>query len=164
MILYHFTGFYNLKNVGPKNILTVGLVPGIGSGKQLMPWLGDGAPPNLDVVWFTRNPEPKPMFVIEGGEAWNREIRVTVNIPSTDRRLMNWERWFKKALVNADDIIAAMDKCPFPWKWQEAYVYFGRVSPNKFRAIEYADPEMRAQAQQAIRDGTFDAYQPVDTQ
>jgi hypothetical protein len=27
MRLYHFTSFYNLKNVGPENILAVGLKP-----------------------------------------------------------------------------------------------------------------------------------------
>jgi hypothetical protein len=78
MKLYHFTDVYNLQNCGPGNIMTSGLKPGNGSGRQLLPFPGCEVSGFAfpDVVWFTSEPDPGPIFVInETGGRLLKEIR-----------------------------------------------------------------------------------------
>jgi len=98
MILYHFTGFNNLV-----------ADPSDPSGERLTIW-PEGLKPNpplncdyrmppLDVVWFTSESDPKYMFAHDDelNIEWKKTMaRITVVIPSTDKRLMRWETWVRK--------------------------------------------------------------------
>jgi hypothetical protein len=156
MKLYHFTDAYNLFNVEPNNILDAGLIPGVGSGKHLMPWVQDFTEVPIalpDVVWFTRNPQPVPPMFENGqtGERSNKEVRITVVIPSTSKRLMRWQRWLRTRLLKGNDICATLDAIVGP-SWREWYVHFGCVPNGTFRAVDYADPERRRTGNSPVLD------------
>jgi hypothetical protein len=72
------------------------------------------------------------------------QVRITVVIPSTDRRLVRWEKWMRRHcdpnLLRVADETAK--KGGFDWRaW---YVYFGAVPLSRFRLVDYADPDRRA--------------------
>jgi hypothetical protein len=148
MILYHFTDFYNLDHPEDgRTILKEGLKP---NGKK-------GMPP-LDAVWFTTQADPEFMFAREDGTLdtdWKKHnTRIKVVIPSTDKQLMKWETWLRKQSVVLFDgrvflpselinTIYAHNLMGYKFY----YVYFGSIPPSKFRVIECADPQMRAETE-----------------
>jgi hypothetical protein len=122
MILYHFTYLHRLKT-----ILAEGLKPAAQS-----------VPPR-NCLWFTT--EPDPVWWWEGGN--KSEVRITVVIPSRDRRLARYEPWLRHKhpeLISTVEEVAARTGA----RWQAWYIYFGAVALNRFRAVEYADPAKRA--------------------
>ena len=137
MILYHFTSFYNLENVGPENILATGL--------KAFPLDFDGS----DIVrqhkgvWLTSDPDYTKTETISSYS----EARITVVIPSTDRRLVRWESWLRKhcSAERFEELakVSEQTSAEIGVDWKDWYVYFGAVPPNRIRAIEYADPEKR---------------------
>lgn len=129
MILYHFTDFWFLKNGG--TILEEGLKPTEPLHGTILP---------SGVVWFTTEADP----VIWWGDGERSECRITVVIPSTDKRLVRWEVWLRKH-VSADEMkemTAFFNTTGIAWK--AFYVYRGAVPLSRFRAVEYADPNRRA--------------------
>ena len=156
MILYHFTDIYNLHH--PEDggtILKEGLKP---NGKK------DGVPP-LDAVWFTSESDPQYMFRCADGalDRWKTDrARIRVVIPSTDKRLVKWETWLRKQrvvempdgrLLRSSDMISRLIV-----GWKSYYVYFGAVAPTAYRAVEYADPEMRAEIEREIDLGAVELF------
>jgi hypothetical protein len=142
MILYHFTSLYNLGNVGPDNIIAVGLKP------SAIGWEGCEHAP--DSVWLTIDPDLPSV----GHIASFSEVRVTVVIPSADKRLVRWEKWVRKH--SSDRIVEVANKT---WiGWRSFWVYFGSVPPERIRVIEYTDPALREKMSKGeeIPDDYFD--------
>jgi hypothetical protein len=150
MRLYHFTDMHRLQNGG--TILKEGLKP------KGDPWL-----PPADVVWLTANEDPEFMFVLDDdtldpGWKTNR-CRITVGIPSTDKRLVRWEKWIlKQRVIQIPDrnftsgeyinvVTAAGIMTGTGGEWKNYYAYFGAIPFRKIRKVEYADPVKRAKAQ-----------------
>ena len=141
MILYHFTDFCYLQNHG--TILREGLKAG--DRKDGVHWLM--APPNA--VWLTTDTE----------DLWREcanECRITVAIPSSNRRLVRWGTWLRKQYppVIADVMIAGAAKMGSNSHarngtadaWRRFWLYLDPVPLNMIRAIEHADPQKRAEA------------------
>jgi len=99
--------------------------------------------PPAGVVWLSTEGDPAVMWV----EGQKSECRIKVVIPSTDKRLVRWEVWVRKhqSAEDAEWMCAAAERAGLSWR--SYYVYFGTVPRSKFRAIEYADPRMRAEAE-----------------
>jgi hypothetical protein len=126
MILYHFTDFWFLKNGG--TILQEGLKAGP----------SDESFPPTNVVWLTTS--PVAVWAIRPPEC-----RISVVIPSHDRRLVFWKRWAQK---HRPDLLEKLAHCDCGIDHGPAietnYCYFGSLPLTMFRAVEYADPERRA--------------------
>jgi len=128
MILYHFTSLYNLENVGPENIMAVGL--------KAMPV--DYLPEhivghNLRCVWLTTNPDHPPMH------SSHREVRITVVIPSHSKRLVYWPKLLRKRMSPKQMVDLDNDTREYH-KW---YIHCGDIPLGRFRAVEYADANLR---------------------
>jgi hypothetical protein len=141
MILYHFTDFAYLETCG--TILKEGLKPSV--GKQ-----GIDLPPH-GVVWLTASPTAD----------WadeSPECRIRLAIPSHDRRLVKWDKWLRK---HAPDVIEQLAQCDCGFDHDRSirnnWCYFGNVPLGMFRAVEYADPERRAEIEHAIATGQVEA-------
>ena len=136
MILYHFTDFYFLKNGG--TILQTGLRAGARDEVDL-------AMAPADAVWLSTDAE----------ETWKQrksECRITVVIPSTDRRLVRWQKWMRKRHPPhiAEQLIAACGSGTGD-AWKNFWLYLSPVPLSMLRTIEYADPQRRAAAEEEAR-------------
>ena len=111
--------------------------------------------PPLGVVWLTANADPEFMFARDDGTLdpeWKTGVlrcRITVVIPSTDKRLMRWEKWLRKQhsiqLPNRKPLsVEQYIDARTAFQWKNYFVYFGAILLSKIRAIEYANPMMRA--------------------
>jgi hypothetical protein len=101
------------------------------------------------VVWFTTEADPVWWWV--DGET--SKFRATVEIPSTDKRLVRYDEWMKKNF--APKVIKAAHADPdLPpgVNWKSWYMYFGDVPPSKIRAVEYADPKRREEKRTRTRE------------
>jgi hypothetical protein len=95
------------------------------------------------VVWFTADPNPLGMFA----KPWDRsDCRITCIIPVRDKRLMHWRQWLRKNLPpdQHQQAMALNEQAGTPWR--SYWIYFGPVPRDYLRAVEYADPDLRAQA------------------
>jgi len=130
VILYHFTSFYNLKNVGPENILAVGL--------KAMPVKNcpEGVIRQLRCVWLTTNSDLPPIF------SSHAEVRIKLVIPSSDRRLVHLPNLLRKRL--SPEQLARVD-AETDRAGRTFYVFFGDIPLDRFRAVEYADAARRAE-------------------
>jgi hypothetical protein len=142
MILYHFTSPGNVAS-----ILKHGLIRQHHT-EQMPPW---------DVVWFTSAPQPDQRIFCK--TEWEDDARIKVAIPS-GRRLMRWHDWFKgietivwfgrewtpEELLECGRISVAEQFNGFDIRAHSKnyWIFFGDVGLDRFRAIEYADPKMRA--------------------
>jgi hypothetical protein len=133
MKLYHFTGVEYLDAIMSDG-LSIGDVP-------------TSARKGKNGVWFTTDPDPSGHGLSDGTEispfggrfANKRAVRITVNIPSHDRHLVNWMRWGRK---HCDSWLfeglnrAGHGKCK---TW---LVYFGSIPSSRFLDVEFlgADP------------------------
>jgi hypothetical protein len=139
MILYHFTSFYNLKNVGPENIVAVGLRPGQNSWKDWVDMMEPVPPP---VVWFTANPSPTGVFGKNGNEH-NSEVRITAVIPSSDRKLVSWMTYLRRHDRQLLEYLRTYN-AKVREGLSDYYLYFGHVPSARIERIAYADPKARA--------------------
>jgi hypothetical protein len=81
-----------------------------------------------------------------------KEVRVTLVIPLTDRRLVRLADWWRKHDPDLYRIAVSLGGRA----WETFYCYFGTVPVSYLRAVEYADPERRATwRSSARRVGTF---------
>ena len=127
-LLYHFTSLFNLENVGPDNILVVGL--------RERPvrdwWFLEGRAG----VWLTTNPDlpsdARP-------HASYSEVRIEVRIPSSDRALVDIPKLMRRHLSPA--AITNVDLTG--WEWRNFYLYEGDIPVDRFVAVEYADAARR---------------------
>src|SRR5262249_29584163 len=119
-----FTDLWSLDEGG--TILHEGLKPAADQGEWPPP------PPFDPVVWLTSEPECTFFEPIP-------EVRITVAIPSNDRRLVRWETWLRKH--GAQKVIAASyEAMNNGWNngaWRAFYCYFGTVGLNRIRRVEY---------------------------
>ena len=156
MILYHYTalahligkdGFADLKRAwdtgapeavngaafaAPGSILKAELRPH-NNGENDMP-LGGPTPPH---VWLTTNPDMSNDFVT-GNTLDRGNWRITVVIPSADRRLVYWPKYFSKR-TGGDYVISSEDRAHAYRLAREAtgfYLYFGAIPLDRFRAVE----------------------------
>jgi hypothetical protein len=129
MILYHFTSFYNLKNVGPENILAVGLKPGKDSWRE---WPLEPVPP--PVVWFTTNPNPTVRY------AGYWEARITAMIPSHDRKLIGFAAYLRKHYTEGLEFLQGHGPI-MQEGLRDFYLYFGHVPVSRFRAVDPVETE-----------------------
>ncbi len=132
MILYHFTSFYNLKNVGPRNIQAAGLrasAAGMGDWASTFEF---GLKPR-SVVWLTSDPDPKILFEKPA------DCRIEVTIASSDKRLVHWIQYARKHSRAPHLIDKAGVGGMTSW-----WLYLGDIPLRKIRAVEYADPARRA--------------------
>jgi hypothetical protein len=62
-----------------------------------------------------------------------------------DKRLMHWRQWLRKNLPpdQHQQAMALNEQTGTPWR--SYWIYFGAVSRDYLRAVEYADPDLRAQ-------------------
>jgi hypothetical protein len=135
MILYHFTKPHHLQDEG--TILEDGLIPSTGN---------DSLPPNC-VVWLT---EEEDYRWYEGLASERGNCRITLAIPSHDRRLVNHYKWLRKHAPHIIDLLRMCDcPCDHIAQMRRAWCYFGTVPPTYFRTIEYADPAKRLAFEQA---------------
>jgi len=138
MRLYHYTSLGHLPLILGSS-LARGDVP-VGAH-------GDGSETG---VWFTTDPEPaghglasgEMVTVHEPGEAPRqvptvdkREVRITVVIPSTDRRLQRWLPWTRKRL-GADVVERLVSSGGGKRKAETWFVYLGTIEPARFAAVE----------------------------
>ena len=127
MILYHFTSFYNLKN-GPENILAVGL-----KAMPVTDW-PEEVFGGVDCVWLTSEPDLPQRHSSYG------EVRIKVVIPSSDKRLIHAPKLLRKRL--SPEQLAGFD-AETGKAWRTFYIFLGSVPLDCFRAVEYADAELR---------------------
>jgi len=136
MRLYHFTDFYNLENVGPGNILAVGLRAGADWMKEYSGCFLK--PPPRNAIWLTS----EAVFFER-----TKECRIEVEIPRSDSRLFKWntylERYGKPGLMEAAKRADAEQGSNTLSSW---WLYFGDIPARRIVAIEYADPARRAAA------------------
>jgi hypothetical protein len=131
MLLYHFTQLYNLENVGPENILAIGLKPSVGQREYAFLGL------EPCVVWLTSDPlPPKPMTNLwHGGE-----IRITVVIPSTDGKLVRFEKYLRQQGVRIDpsqlEAYEGVTPSQLERSVKSCYVYFGEIPSSRIRKVE----------------------------
>jgi hypothetical protein len=145
MILYHFTCVEHLESIMQEG-LTRGDVPTRFKGP-----LSEN-----NAVWLTTEPQPeghglggdaqmlteedrKRHFEIFGvlpsEGAWHpnkKVVRITVVIPSTDRRLVRWLKWGRKHCEPG--LYDALSEGNLHKTW---WLYFGTVAPDQFRAVHY---------------------------
>jgi hypothetical protein len=127
MVLYHFTFRRHLDN-----IVAEGLKPGTD-----------------DVVWMTTNPEAfHPVGLTREGHIVDippeiaHDVRITLVIPSHDRRLINYRRRLHKR--GGPEKVAYMSRNPYlgPERsrrtLQDWHCYSGTVPPDRFREISNA--------------------------
>ena len=129
MLLYHFTLIRYLKYEG--TIATEGLKPQAGQcGLQ-----------SHDVVWLTTNSET--IFAIAWDRAGNlvkqkHDCRITLVIPSHDRKLVNWGKWLRR---HDPDLFEHYLRNPYLGRershqtLQEWFVYFGAIPSSCFREM-----------------------------
>ena len=98
------------------------------------------------VVWFTT--EEKETWW-ENGE--KSKFRLTVVIPSADKRLVRYAKWMKKNFSPERIQAIKAESSRVLWKaaWKSWYVYSGDVLLSKLRAVEYADSKRRVAAERA---------------
>lgn len=128
MLLYHFTQPYNLKNVGPENILAVGLKPSVGDREFAILGL------EPSVVWLTSDPlPPKPITDLwRGGE-----IRITVVIPSSDRKLVRFEKYVRRHGGRLDPSrYPGVSPSQLADSFKSTYIYFGEIPLSRIRVVE----------------------------
>lgn len=127
MILYHFAGQEYLDAI-MEDGLSIGDVP-------------TSATEGKTGVWFTTDQDPAghgldvEMDLPNGGRVANkRAVRITVLIPSSDRKLVRWMKWGRKHCnPNMFDGLnrSGGGKCK---SW---YIYFGAIMPDQFSNIEF---------------------------
>jgi hypothetical protein len=132
VILYHFTSLYNLENVGPENIMAVGL-----KAMPVMDWPEEGLG-GVDCVWLTANPDLPPMHSSHG------EVRIKLVVPSSSRRLVHLPRLLRKRV--SPEQLAGLD-AEAGGEWRRFYMYLGDIPSSFFWAVEYADAARREQMQ-----------------
>jgi hypothetical protein len=148
MLLYHFTGLYELQNGG--TILAEGLKPADIPKGGFTPGMPHGC------VWLTQEPYPAGWWQSEDGSG--PECRLTVWL-SHDKRLMTYRRWIFKNLpaYERDRLIHALDaELGGNMMWRVWWVYFGCIPLERIKAVEYAaiyhtDPVKRAGAREKYR-------------
>lgn len=144
MILYHFTSLAALAGddssvaaATPGSILAAGILPAKADDYDEM--LRAPLPP---CVWLTSDPDMPDDFRTQHG------VRISVVIPSTDRRLVHWPKYIRKQDVGMME--AAMAAADFPAVAKRAgknfYVYFGAVELDRLRKIEGVAPRKAAAA------------------
>ena len=67
-------------------------------------------------------------------------------IPSTDRRLVRWVGWAREYDPDAYRIAVSLGHTG----WEAFYCYFGTVPVSYLRAVEYTDPERRAEGTERL--------------
>jgi hypothetical protein len=127
MILYHFTDLWCIDD-----IMVEGLKPAFNDDAYVQP---------KNVVWLTTRDDHQEM--------WRnpKEVRITLAIPSPDRRLVRLADWLRKHDPDAYRIAVSLGHTG----WEAFYCYFGTVPLSYLRAVEYADPERRAAWQGTAR-------------
>lgn len=130
MILYHFTSFYNLANVGPENICAVGL--------KAMPCTDwpEEVVGKVNCVWLTSNSD------LAGKYHGQSKVRIRLVITSSDRRLIYLPKLLRKRL--APEQLADLD-ADIARDFRSFYMYLGDIPLDCLRAVEYADAARRAQ-------------------
>jgi hypothetical protein len=86
--------------------------------------------PLAPVVWLTRNPEIAP------GHSSFRQLRLTVTIPSTDRRLKNWEDYVRRHACDYDYYLATPRPSREADHW---FVYFGTIPPHRITGLDFIE-------------------------
>src|SRR5262245_57787555 len=115
MIFYHFTDLWCIDH-----IMAEGLTPAFNDYTQ---------PKN--VVWLTTCDDQQGM--------WRnpKDVRITLVIPSTDRRLVRLADWLREHDPDLYRIAVSLGHTA----WKTFYCYFDTVPVSYLRAVEYADPE-----------------------
>jgi hypothetical protein len=120
----------------PGSILNAGLSPNqCGDYDSLL------AEPMPACVWLTTNPDMCAVF-LNGKYLDHGNWRVTVVIPSTDRRLVHWPKYMRRR--------AFFEMQMSEWMRREAegfFCYFGEVARDRIKAVDHCD---RATAARAI--------------
>lgn len=147
MILYHYTAREYLTD-----ILAEGLMKGD---------VPTSPTESLNAVWLTSDPNPNGHGLSRGGiptlaervawEQWTgermsddarfpnkRAVRITVRIPSNDRKLAPWLKWSRRRLDPAwlKDLHSAAGGGRQPRTW---YLYFGIIPPSAFQSVHHLD-------------------------
>jgi hypothetical protein len=141
MILYHFTDLCCLENGG--TILTEGLKPKLAAEQ-----MANCVPP-FGVVWLTTSTALTREETNLPPTGAMPEVRIQLAIPSSDRKLVNWEAWLRE---HRPDILCAVLGFPDPEydirpRLKNDFVYFGTVPLKYFRTIErtaLAEPAQEA--------------------
>jgi hypothetical protein len=146
MLLYHFTSREHMES-----ILREGLSRGDVPLRERAPLFETNA------VWFTDIPQAEgcglgdPHVLTEGerfqhfytfGEmpppnscyGDKKAVRITVAIPSSDRRLKRWTTYGRKHCEPGlyDNLVRANGQTHKHW-----WLYFGTIAPERFRSVEY---------------------------
>lgn len=143
MRLYHYTSLGHLPLI---------LASSLARGDVPVGPRGEGSERG---VWFTTDPEPSGHGLADGemvtvhlpGEAPRqvptvdkRAVRITVVIPSSDRRLQRWLPWTRKRL-GADAVERLVVAGGGNRKAETWFVYLGQVEPARFAAVEIRRPD-----------------------
>lgn len=144
MILFHFTAIEYIEDI-KKEGLNRGDVPTS---------MYDGR----NGVWLTSDPEPSGHGLSEREELTDEDrnslwrctgslppkgssffpnklaVRITVVVPTTDRKLVRWRKWSRKHCEpKTYDLLTKANGHKHDTWW----IYFGLIEPSRFRAIEY---------------------------
>jgi hypothetical protein len=143
MILYHFTSVERLESIRRE-----------GLNRGDVPTRFKGPLYETSAVWFTTEPQPEGhglfeaktlteedrrdyfetfgVLPSEGSQYLNKKaVRITVSIPSSDRRLVRWLTWGRKHCEPG--LYDALSKGNHHKTW---WLYFGTIAPDQFRAID----------------------------
>jgi hypothetical protein len=138
MILYHYTSFYNLRNVGPENIVAFGLKAMPADWPELL---------GLKGVWLTTDPDMPGILTT----CHEREVRIRLVIPSSDKRLIHVPKLLRKLLCPEERASLEAGLNEVSTAWREWYFYQGDIpcGAGYIRAIEYADEATREETRQS---------------
>jgi hypothetical protein len=128
---YHFT-----QSRRRERILEQGLKP-VPEEERNFVWLpfGDLSPDN--VLWLTACPIMPVFFTAYNiDESQIPDVRITVDLAPTNRRLHHWKTWLQKQLPS----VYAGDDEPNDNAWESYWFYEGTI--KKFVAIEDVDETM----------------------
>jgi hypothetical protein len=152
MILYHFTAREYLDEISEQG-LTRGDVPLTDCTGVNAVWLTTDKNPaghGLGEAREMTNAERAAFRQWEGvmppeGTRWlnKRAVRITVLIPTSDRKLRYWPQWGRKRLSSRD---YEGLKVTGGGKAKTWWLYFGVIRPTCFREIELLDNDVTANA------------------
>jgi len=130
MIFYHFTTFWAAghENVPEKGtIWRDGILPG--TPTEFLEGIGGRnlRTQPLDCVWLTR--EEFPSWYLKNGKPAVPEMRITVRLPTSDKRLVRYGRWMLDHLgrERAQEVADMMDNNGTGCTWRLWYCYFGII-------------------------------------
>jgi hypothetical protein len=135
LTFYHYTQEWRMGSIWEE-----GLRPIDEAKRNYFFILGDCAPDN--VVWLTTQ-RIDPISgdgTRDGDGVIVADTRITLALSPKDRRLYHWASWLRKHMPAVFAAIAS-GEIPDRPTWRDFWFYRGRISPSRFKAVEWNEDD-----------------------